>query len=337
MSASRPSQIRTYRIVGSLTILHSAVILGSVYGGVIMPLGEPFFFRQPLLWCAIATLLSFWIIGLALHPGRSIVRFFGFTIAAGALFAPCAPIYKHIVDNLYRRRVVAHGLGELSRANSRMFLYSVDQDLVRPMEVRKGYRRIGVDEVILPGDMFNGVDGTFARMDNLPDSVIPFTDPTVNDIKDENARSGYGHGWQILRRESNGSDKTETEVKAPSELAVNEADREPYKGPAVLGYVEITDPAEQRALLSALASGVTDSWDSALCHNPRHGLYVQSATATVDFSICFECQNVYLFGPDAQMGRFAHITSFAISRAPQPVFDNALKRHGITLSERTRH
>lgn len=214
-----------------------------------------------------------------------------------------------------------------------MILYSIDQDLVRPLAIRNGYRRVGMDETILPDDVFNNFD-IFARMDNLPESIIPFTAPTVNDIADKEVRSSYGHGWQILRKKPNGSNEAESEIKVTPELDAKALEREPYKAPAVLGYAEITDPAEQRALMTALESGVTHGWNAAMCHNPRHGLHFETGTLTIAFSICFECQNVYLFGPDDKMGRFAHVGSFAITRAPQAVFNAALKRHGVPLSER---
>ena len=215
-----------------------------------------------------------------------------------------------------------------------MILYSIDADSVKPLVIRKGYRRLGVDETILPDDMFDNFD-TFARIDNLPASVIPITDPTVKSIADKKIRSYYGKAWQILRKDPNGSHDAETRVKIMSDAELYELQREPYKGPAALGYAEITDHAEQQALMTALASGVTYSWNSPMCHYPRHGLHIESATAIINFSICFECQSVIVFGPDVRVSLlFDDSGDVAITRAPQPVFDAVLKRHGIPLSDK---
>jgi hypothetical protein len=73
---------------------------------------------------------------------------------------------------------------------------------------------------------------------------------------------------------------------------------------------------------------------SALCHNPRHGLYVEAGTTTVALSICFECSNVYTFGPHDKMGALADLSFFTITDAPESVFNAALKRHGVPVPQK---
>jgi hypothetical protein len=281
-------------------------------------------------WLALASSLFLWLLVLAVHPGRSIRRFLIPVIIAGLLFIPCAPICGFGIWYSARQWRTSYELKKLLSSKPRMILYSIDADHLRPMEVKKGYRRLGVDEIILPSDFFNNA-AEFARMDQLPDSVLPFTDPTVNSIADQNVKSGYGKGWQILRKETEGSNEPEPEATPAPDST--EFDREPYKGPAVLGYAEITDSTEQHALITALADSARHSRGGALCHNPRHGLYLETDTSVINLSICFECENVYLSGPEDKMGYFRRAISFDITRAPESVFNATLKQHGVTTAK----
>jgi hypothetical protein len=322
-----PSQIRAYRILSCLAILHSAAVLGLHFGN----------YRWSWLWLGLATSLFLWLLVLAIHPGRSILRFLIPTIIAAALFVPCAPIYGFLIRYSVQQWLVANNLEKLLRSNPRIILYSIDAGYRKPLEVKKGYRQVGTDEIILPDDVFDNSDGSFVRMDEAAKSVIASiaasVGQTVNSIAEETARSGYGRVWQILRKETNGSNEAEAEIEAPQDQGPNEFEREPYKAPAVLGYVEITDRAEQRALITALASSARYTKGGALCHIPRHGLYVETGTSTVDLSICFECENVYAFGSHDKMGPFADVHSFAITRAPASVFNATLKRHGVPVPQ----
>lgn len=237
---ARPSQIRTYRILSCLAILHSAVVLGGLHFGD---------YEGSWLWLGLATSLFLWLFVLAIHPGRSILRFLIPTIIAVVLFVPCAPIYAFRIYYSVGQWRVANNLEKLLRSNPRIILYSIDAAFRKPWELKKG--------------------------------------------------------WE----------------------------REPYKAPSVLGYAEITDRAEQRALITALASSARHAGSSALCHNPRHGLYIETGTSTSDLSICFECSNVYPFGSHDHMGPFADVGSFAITDAPESVFNATLKRHGVPVPQ----
>ena len=97
--------------------------------------------------------------------------------------------------------------------------------------------------------------------------------------------------------------------------------------PQVLGEAEITGRPEQQALLNALADGVRNNDGSAmLCFNPRHALHIQKGGHIVKLLICFECRQVYPYGFNKDRG-------FIVSSAPEPVFDAALKRHGLPRSK----
>jgi hypothetical protein len=90
-----------------------------------------------------------------------------------------------------------------------------------------------------------------------------------------------------------------------------------------LGEAEITDPVEQKALLSALIEGIKNNdGHGFLCFNPRHSLHIEDGAKSVDLLICFECEKILTDG-----------YTISVSRAPEPVFDAALKRHGLPKSQ----
>jgi len=329
---ARPSQIRAHRILSFLAILHSAAVLGLS--------SRNHDHVWSWWWLGLATSLFLWPLVLAIHPGRSLLRFLIPTIIAAALFLPCAHIYAlrthsssgRIALGVYQWRA-AHNLEKLLLSNPRMILYSIDQDGTKPLEAKKGYRLIGVDEIILPDDMYR-IRGEFVRMDEAPEELLIKAGQTISSTADKGGNSNYGKTWQILRRETNGSNEAEAEIAATPGPEPDEFDREPYKGSAVLGYAEITDRAEQRALITALASSARYGWESALCHNPRHGLYVETGTTAIDLTICFECHNVYghSWGPNDKISSFAD-GGFSITDASESVFNATLKRHGIPISQ----
>ncbi|HKP05091.1 MAG TPA: hypothetical protein VJU77_17210 [Chthoniobacterales bacterium] len=204
------------------------------------------------------------------------------------------------------------------------------------LESRKGYRQVGPNEIVLPDDFYDNGEGSFVRMgeDDKPMSVSIANSlgKTVNGIAEEEMRAGYGNDWQLLRKEPRGSSDVEPEKEAQPDSDLNEFEREPYKRPDVSGYAEITDPAEQQALITALARSARSADGSALCHIPRHGLYVRTGTSTVVLSICFECQNLYVFGPNAKTGRLTMEDGFEITRAPEFLFNAALKQHRVPVA-----
>jgi hypothetical protein len=97
----------------------------------------------------------------------------------------------------------------------------------------------------------------------------------------------------------------------------------------IRGRADITDAAERRALVQALARGARDATPNMMhaCFNPRHGLRVERGSYAVDFVICFECLQVQASG-------FQPADFFLTSAAPQPTFDESLRHHNLPLPEK---
>ena len=102
---------------------------------------------------------------------------------------------------------------------------------------------------------------------------------------------------------------------------------EMFHGYRVLGRAEIKDAGEKQVLLDALAEGITGSNGViAYCFEPRHALRVETGDARVDFNICFECLQIFPHGFNGDKG-------IPVTRAPEAVFDAALKKHGLRKSK----
>ena len=100
-----------------------------------------------------------------------------------------------------------------------------------------------------------------------------------------------------------------------------------FHGYRVLGRAEIKDTDEKQALLDALAEGITSSDGViAYCFEPRHALRIQTGAARVDLNICFECLQIFPHGLNGDRG-------IPVTRAPEAVFDAALKKHGLRKSK----
>lgn len=97
-----------------------------------------------------------------------------------------------------------------------------------------------------------------------------------------------------------------------------------FHGFAVLGQAEIRDPAERRGLVAAVYRGINESGPLAACFIPRHGLRAEQGGRTLDLVICFECGFFQSFG---QSPAFAG--GGDSPKLVEPVFDAALKRHGL--------
>ena len=100
-----------------------------------------------------------------------------------------------------------------------------------------------------------------------------------------------------------------------------------YRYP-ILGRIELTSAEEKRRLLESFAKGVSESDGTvAMCFNPRHGIRIITGTATNDFVICFECQQV-------QACNFDTANSFLTSGSPGNVFNQFLDEYHIKKAER---
>ena len=84
----------------------------------------------------------------------------------------------------------------------------------------------------------------------------------------------------------------------------------------------MTDRALVARVVAALYAGVLDkNAMSKKCFSPHHGLRVWDGNKTVDFVICFDCNNIYLHsGPRQGSG--------PISMSPEPLFNQVLKSRG---------
>jgi hypothetical protein len=83
-------------------------------------------------------------------------------------------------------------------------------------------------------------------------------------------------------------------------------------------------------VLDAFAKSVFDFVSGAYsieCFDPRHGLRVSIDGRTMDFLICFECQQVEAKG-------FGKIPGFSINGEAQPVFDAVLRAHRVKLARK---
>jgi hypothetical protein len=107
-------------------------------------------------------------------------------------------------------------------------------------------------------------------------------------------------------------------------------DRKYFRNYRVIGSTEIVSPEERARVLDAFAKSVFDFVSGAYsieCFDPRHGLRVSIDGRTMDFLICFECQQVETKG-------FGKISGFSVNGEAQPVFDEVLRAHRVKLARK---
>lgn len=86
------------------------------------------------------------------------------------------------------------------------------------------------------------------------------------------------------------------------ESFVSDATR--FRGYVILGKIEITDPAARQEIVKAVVDGISESDGTvASCFWPRHGVHVVTNGKAVDYVICYECLQVYLFSEDGDTGK----------------------------------
>jgi hypothetical protein len=76
---------------------------------------------------------------------------------------------------------------------------------------------------------------------------------------------------------------------------------ERFHGYPVLGKTEIGDRDQRQEIVESVELGIT-SFDGypAKCFWPRHGLRITQADKTIDYVICFECNQVKIFRGDEE-------------------------------------
>jgi hypothetical protein len=97
-----------------------------------------------------------------------------------------------------------------------------------------------------------------------------------------------------------------------------------FHGYRVLGTAVINDIETRKKLVFEFKKSVAENPGIvAACFNPRHGIRVTRKEKQVDFVICFECNQVHLFG--AVQG------TFLVTRSAQPLFDSVLHSRGVSV------
>jgi hypothetical protein len=100
-----------------------------------------------------------------------------------------------------------------------------------------------------------------------------------------------------------------------------------FHGFRVLGTAVISDTETRKKLVSTFKKAVAENHGTAAaCFNPRHGIRVIRNEKRADFVICFECNQVQVFG-EVQ-------GTFLITSSAQPLFDSVLRSSGVHRGKR---
>ena len=101
-----------------------------------------------------------------------------------------------------------------------------------------------------------------------------------------------------------------------------------FHGFTILGKAEITIEGDKAALLRAFAQGIRESDGLvAACFNPRHGLRLVTGSSTNDFTICFECRSVSVYG-------FNHGRGFLITASPSGTFNELVDKYHLERAKK---
>jgi hypothetical protein len=94
----------------------------------------------------------------------------------------------------------------------------------------------------------------------------------------------------------------------------------------LLGKVEITDAKVRRELMSVLRLGVAQHYGAvAKCFWPRHAIRIITNGRTIDYIICFECEQI--IEKEGEKWRRIPTTDSA-----RDYFNSVLQQHGIPLA-----
>jgi hypothetical protein len=100
-----------------------------------------------------------------------------------------------------------------------------------------------------------------------------------------------------------------------------------YRFP-VFGEVEIADPNDRQAIISAIQQAVREAEgdEMAKCFYPRHGLRITTKEAIYEYNICFECAHLYKYvNSEKQL-----LTT--TSQSPQKFLNTFFEKAGIPLA-----
>jgi hypothetical protein len=97
----------------------------------------------------------------------------------------------------------------------------------------------------------------------------------------------------------------------------------------VIGTTVIKDPATRARVLGALDFGVTfDDLEVPSCFEPRHAIRVEHQGKSYYLTICFECNQVFVFVDNMNDLK----QRFYIKSEPEVVFDDVLKAANIPIA-----
>ncbi len=102
-----------------------------------------------------------------------------------------------------------------------------------------------------------------------------------------------------------------------------------FHGHAILGAVNVSDADAIRRLSEALNQGIeANDGMVAGCFNPRHGISVATDEGSVDLSICFECLQIYVYGPGGE-----RVETVLTMSEPSSVFNGIYRDAGLTIAK----
>jgi hypothetical protein len=97
---------------------------------------------------------------------------------------------------------------------------------------------------------------------------------------------------------------------------------EDFHGYRVLETVVIADPEIREKLVSDFRKAVAENQGvAAACFNPRHGIRVTRNEKRADFVICFQCDQVQVYGEVR--------AEFLITNSAEKLFDSVLRSKGV--------
>lgn len=103
-----------------------------------------------------------------------------------------------------------------------------------------------------------------------------------------------------------------------------------FRGWAVLGRTMITNPVTRGKLIKAFVrSAEKNRYGGSSCFAPRHAIRLVYQGKPWDITICFECENVYVYvNGERSRSMLFHVTDFAA-----PLFNEVLRATNIPLAD----
>lgn len=90
-----------------------------------------------------------------------------------------------------------------------------------------------------------------------------------------------------------------------------------FRGYEVLGKIEVSDLSTRQKIVKAIEDGIAESDGTvASCFWPRHGVHVVTNGRAVDYVICYECLQAYIFSDEGNTGKPTTSTHQAVLTEP---------------------